>query len=351
MLQSPLRRDGTRRVVVGGPASEGPGRGTVVASFEAKFHGCVAVARPGGADVCMDAVSRIHALKVQRTRRPAAAAFARAARHAPAETRLAPLCRMPHHALASLSLFLPSPTTHPPQQKPQNVDIIVTHKGIYVDDPESKELIRKVPVANLSWVSADPRNKKLFSFFVNEPRCGRIECNTFSLKKNGKDFVKCCNKLIADLAADSSRAEAEAMLIAAATPIMPVTMSASAARGNDDGEGRLIRAARRTSTRLGDVSDTDGGLLNGAGDDLTHTPFIAEDAWTDSPAMANALGVFRAKYLGGVPVKEIEGFRVVQDAARRVKDSGMEDLKQDVSLIVTEGQVVVAERDTGDHLH
>jgi hypothetical protein len=206
-------------------------------------------------------------------------------------------------------------------------------------------------VANLSWVSADPRNKKLFSFFVHEPRCSRIECNTFSLKKSGKEFVNCCNKVIADLAADSSRAEAEAMLIAAATPIMPVTMAAAAAREGYDGDGRLIRAARRGSTRLGDVSDSDGGLLNGA-EELHHTPFIAEDAWTDSPAMDQALGVFRARYLGGVPVKEIEGFRVVQDAARRVKDAAGGGLaEKDVALIITEGQVIVAEHDTGDHMH
>lgn len=44
----------------------------------------------------------------------------------------------------------------------------------------------------------------------------------WTLDTQGKDFVMACNKLVADLAADSSRAEAEAMLIAAATPIMPV---------------------------------------------------------------------------------------------------------------------------------
>lgn len=67
MLQSPLKREGTRRLLAGGKQASGPGRGTIVATFDAKFHGCVSVQQPGGMDVCMDAVSRIHALKVCET--------------------------------------------------------------------------------------------------------------------------------------------------------------------------------------------------------------------------------------------------------------------------------------------
>ena len=38
----------------------------------------------------------------------------------------------------------------------------------------------------------------------------------------GKVFVTACNKLIADLIADGSRAEAELKMIESAVPIMPV---------------------------------------------------------------------------------------------------------------------------------
>ena len=48
-------------------------------------------------------------------------------------------------------------------------------------------------------------------------------------------------------------------------------------------------------------------------------------------------------------MKDIEGFRVVQEAGVRVKDFGME--AKEVTLVVTEAQVIVVERDTGDHIH
>ena len=93
-----------------------------------------------------------------------------------------------------------------------------------------------------------------------------------------------------------------------------------------------------------------------------------------------SLGCFKAVYRGGIPVKEIEGFRVVQQAgglvcvlavlwtllaacsalactahtvrvcaALRVKDFGLEPKK--VTLVVTQGQLIVIEKDTGDHMH
>ncbi|EGD76512.1 TK/HMTK protein kinase [Salpingoeca rosetta] len=251
-------------------------RGTVRASFEARYHGSVPCSEPKGNAVCMDAVSRIHALKL----------------------------------------------------KPQAVNIVITDKGIYVDDRNTKELIKKVPLNNLSWVCTDPRNKHLFSFIYHESRTNKMDCYTFSLKKNGKVFVKACNAAIADMVAEGSRAEAEAMLIAASTPIMPVVYEEADPTRDQGGE---------LYTDVAGEEEEEQGRI-----------FADADAWVDASYLDSAIGCFKAVYRGGIPVKDIEGFRVVQQAAARVKDFGMD--AKEVTLVVTEAQVLMVERDTGDHL-
>eukprot|EP01147_Barroeca_monosierra_P009266 gene9266-1543_t len=237
-------------------------RGKVSAKFDALYHGSVSCHTPTGNDMSMDAVSRIHELKL----------------------------------------------------KPLPVIVSITDKGVYVDDRDTKELLKKVSLSNLSWVCTDPRNKHLFSFVYHEPRANRIEFHTFSMKKKGKEFVKACNSAIADMTAESSRAEAEAMLIAANTPIMPISL-----------ETRT--AAPMTAKEQ---------------QDHHRKPWVTESYTT------NMLGCFKAVYYGGTPVKEIEGFRVVQSAASRLKENQIQP--KEVSLVITNTQIMLVERETGDHI-
>lgn len=98
----------------------------------------------------------------------------------------------------------------------------MTTKGVYIDEKKSKDLFKKVPITNLSYVAVDPRNKKVFSFIEHEARLNRKTCYTFSVKKHAESFKTACNDAIKALLDAGHRAEAEAALIAAATPIMPV---------------------------------------------------------------------------------------------------------------------------------
>eukprot|EP00043_Microstomoeca_roanoka_P019180 m.212758 g.212758 ORF g.212758 m.212758 type:complete len:1003 (-) comp16950_c2_seq1:283-3291(-) len=254
-------------------------RGAVRASFDAKYHGSVPCQSAKGNDVCMDAVTRIHALKL----------------------------------------------------KPQSVNVVITDKGIYVDDRDTKELIKKVPLTNLSWVCTDPRNKYLFSFIYHEPRTNKMDCYTFSLKKNGKAFVKACNSALADMVAEESRAEAEALLIAASTPIMPAIYEPPE---EEDDFGEDLNLATRN--------------MNMENQENQYRIYQDQDPWVDKSYLDTAIGCFKAIYRGGIPVKDIEGFRVVQQAAARVKDVGADP--KEVTLVVSDTQIILVERKTGDHL-
>eukprot|EP00730_Choanoeca_flexa_P005658 TRINITY_DN11993_c0_g1_i10.p1 TRINITY_DN11993_c0_g1~~TRINITY_DN11993_c0_g1_i10.p1 ORF type:complete len:1151 (+),score=343.28 TRINITY_DN11993_c0_g1_i10:249-3701(+) len=260
-------------------------RGETVATFEAKYHGQVPVSRPQGNDVVMHAVEKIHELRL----------------------------------------------------KPVPVVITMTKKGVYVDEKKDKALLVKVPMPNLSWVCTDPRNKQLFSFLAHEARLHTVECHTFSAKRNGKHFVTACKRLIADLVADGSRAEAEAAMIAAVAPIMPVVAEQAPERREDEQAGELIRGEGAEYMSL----DKRGG------GDMSR--FVDDNPWVSDEYIKMSLGCFKAIYRGGIPVKEIEGFRVVQQAALRVKDFGLEPKK--VTLVITQAQLLVVEKDTGDHMH
>eukprot|EP00055_Hartaetosiga_balthica_P015359 m.89997 g.89997 ORF g.89997 m.89997 type:complete len:1085 (-) comp8845_c0_seq1:479-3733(-) len=264
MLSS--KRKSTRQSV----ANVALDRGDVIASFEAKYHGSCPVTRPTGNDVCMTAVTHIQQMKI----------------------------------------------------KPINVDVVITDKGVYVDNKKKKHLIKKVPLSQLSWASTDSRNKHLFSFISHEPKINKKECFTFSVKKSGKAFVKACNKALSEQVQTSTRAEAEALMIAATTPIMPV----------------MTEEERDVSQEL-DSSDNDEG----------EGVFEDENPWVGERYIQMALGCFKAEYRGGVPVVGIEGFKVVQGAATKVKE--IKNPIKEVTIVITQGQIILVERDTGDHLY
>ena len=52
--------------------------------------------------------------------------------------------------------------------------------GIYVDDRKTREVIKKVSLERLSYVSIESRNKKVFSFIATTAQVDSKDCYVFS---------------------------------------------------------------------------------------------------------------------------------------------------------------------------
>lgn len=126
---------------------------------------------------------------------------------------------------------------HGMKNPPKAVLVVVTEKGVYVDDKKSKALMLKVPLEDLTYVGLDPRNKKLFSIIVHDVKLDNKQCYTFSVKGKAHEIPDACNKALSQALKLSNRAEAEASLIAAATTIMPVEGLQMHMAEDDEGDG------------------------------------------------------------------------------------------------------------------
>eukprot|EP00047_Mylnosiga_fluctuans_P005670 m.241933 g.241933 ORF g.241933 m.241933 type:complete len:774 (-) comp13936_c0_seq1:86-2407(-) len=105
--------------------------GQVIGTFACKYIGSVPVKASTGNDVCQNAVQRILALK----------------------------------------------------GKEKAILLKVTSKGIYLIDAATNDIIKDVPIADVSFVGTSSEDSKLISFFEKDTKARLITCNTFRVLK------------------------------------------------------------------------------------------------------------------------------------------------------------------------
>lgn len=66
----------------------------------------------------------------------------------------------------------------------RKVLVIVTTKGIYVVDPKTKDLVKTVPIMDISFTSAWTRDDRFVAFFENDKAIRLITAHTFYIAKN-----------------------------------------------------------------------------------------------------------------------------------------------------------------------
>ena len=98
--------------------------------------------------------------------------------------------------------------------------MLVTTKGVYVDERRTRDVIKKVPLENLSFVNIDSRNKKVFSFIAVDPQLDTRTCYAFSVRKHAELFPKACRQALDRLLAGAKLAESSAHQVASAAPII-----------------------------------------------------------------------------------------------------------------------------------
>ena len=106
------------------------------------------------------------------------------------------------------------------KQRPVDVDVLVTTKGVYVDERRTRDVIKKVPLENLSFVNIDSRNKKVFAFIAVDPQLDTRTCYAFSVRKHAEMFPKACRQALDRLLAGAKQAESSAHQVASAAPII-----------------------------------------------------------------------------------------------------------------------------------
>lgn len=251
----------------------------------------------------------------------------------------------------------------------------VTEKGIYVDrklDKTSTALMKKVEIAELTFIALDKKNKKLMSFICRDERFDRNECHAFHVTKGvPKDFPAACQKLHQNITAESSRAEAEAALIAATTPIMPAGEYANVGAEGlcEDGEYGAVE-----DLGIAGYGGAGGGGGGGFGDGYGHSTYAGtrkplgecgvhvvlhpEDEGLldlDTPWLPpgmfedeDTIGIFKAYYVGSCPVRELSGAHVCAEAVKRVRQMRLPP--RDVSIVISAGSVSLIERYEGTYL-
>eukprot|EP00042_Codosiga_hollandica_P044404 m.436760 g.436760 ORF g.436760 m.436760 type:complete len:764 (-) comp56777_c0_seq4:1124-3415(-) len=130
--------------------------GSVIDQFVASYLGSVPVKHSMGNDICADAVTRVLALK----------------------------------------------------QAAKNVQLLVTAKGVYILDGKSGETIKEAPINEVTFVSLDPIDKKLFSYITKSASLDLTMCHVFNVKTRAQDFPLAINQAFQVLAGkvDASQA-------------------------------------------------------------------------------------------------------------------------------------------------
>lgn len=85
-------------------------------------------------------------------------------------------------------------------QVPRGVEIVITGTAIEVVDASTqvqessvhcltttKDIIKSVPIMEVSFTALDPKDKKMFSYITNDSRLGLMYCHAFSVKNRVGD--------------------------------------------------------------------------------------------------------------------------------------------------------------------
>lgn len=163
---------------------------------------------------------------------------------------------------------------------PRRVYLVVTAVDISIIDAMTAEPIKDSPIRDVSFVSLDPKDKKIFTYITNNRMFNLTFCHVFRVPKHAKEIPLALNK---------------AFKIAAT---MPVDFDPVADR----------KLSKRDSLAdvitENEITAPDRKLASAKA-----APRIAENKNVNT-----ILGAFEAKYLGGVPVSGPRGNDVAEKA-------------------------------------
>lgn len=153
-------------------------------------------------------------------------------------------------------------------QAPRLVSIEVSAAGIHLVDEATRELIKAVPILDISFTALDPKDKKMFCYITHDPRLKIMACHVFSVKGSAQDI--------------------------------PVTIAEAF---------RAVSAPLKEKRREQSVAQP---AKPGHGETANTVP----NALTSPRTRSGALGVFEAKYMGSttVPSLKVRSAAVAQRA-------------------------------------
>nr|BAG55496.1 protein tyrosine kinase [Monosiga ovata] len=213
--------------------------GDIFGEFDANYMGSVSVKEPTGNDVCADAITRIKALNL--------------------------------------------PVKY--------VKIIISSTGVYTVDRKQETVVSAVRIPEISFVSLDAMDKKVFSFICLAKEL--LLCHGFCVTKRAQEIPVVINQAFRT----SARAENSAN---------PKKLTKSEALSEAKAEKKAERAADKTTS----------------------------------------MARYAAKYLGSVPVREAKGNAVVMDAVRRIK--ALEQTPRNVDIVINPESIDIVEAESHD---
>lgn len=225
--------------------------GTTLGDFSAEYLGSVPVKKPTGNEVCADAVVRVKELA----------------------------------------------------QPKRKVQIVVTVTGVYIIDAKTMEHVKDAPIRDVSFVSLDTKDKKLFSYITNNRALKLIFCHIFKVPKRAQDIPVALN---------------QAFRIASGQEAAP---SEGVTRKLSKKEALAVANDQRRSS----VASPTGSAAGSTGGSASNSPTLTRRMSSSSleEKKDNSLGAFEAKYLGNIAVTELKGVEVVEKAVKDLLAKGL----------------------------
>lgn len=79
-------------------------------------------------------------------------------------------------------------------QPKRKVHIVVTPTGVYIVDAKTMEHVKDAPIRDVSFVSLDSKDKKLFSYITNNRLLKLTFCHIFKVTKRAQDIPVALNQ-------------------------------------------------------------------------------------------------------------------------------------------------------------
>ena len=69
-------------------------------------------------------------------------------------------------------------------QPPRPTDIVITDKHVDIADSKTNEVLRTVPIMEISFVALDPKDKRLLTYITSDQALGTSTCHAFQISKS-----------------------------------------------------------------------------------------------------------------------------------------------------------------------
>ena len=231
---------------------ESPSKKPMLGCYLAKYLGSVPVTSPSGNEIVVDAVKRVKQL----------------------------------------------------QQAPRNVSIVVSAATLDIVEHMSGELIKSVPILDVSFTALDPKDKKLFSYITHDARLKLMACHVFSVKGKAQE--------IPITIAEAFRA--------VSAPLKEKRREQQTSQLKRAGSGAALEKALSQLHEVGSTRQASG-----------------------------AIGVFEAKFIGSITVHALKGNDVVEAAVHQALM--LKQPEEGVVIIITADGIRTIEGLTGEILN